>query len=52
MKAGDNVIYRGIKQVIEDVSEDSVMIMNNLWQEDSDDEFIPFWIWVKISDID
>lgn len=51
-KVAQEVIYEGKEVTIEDVFEDGTCTINNpLWSDEEDDDDIPFWITVKLSDL-
>lgn len=51
-KVGEEVIYEGYHCVIEEITEDGNFVIDNPhWESDEDDDYIPFWIIVKPSDI-
>jgi len=52
MEAGDLVSYKGTEETVEKVLGDEVLIQNQDWDSNDDDDDIPFWIWVKITDLD
>lgn len=52
MKIGDTVFYKSLENVIEDIDGNIAKIQNPIWESDEDDENIPFWCWVPISELE
>lgn len=47
-KPGDEVFYNGEENVIDEIEGNKAKIQNPDWENDEDDEQIPFWIWVEL----
>ena len=50
-KIGETVLYENKETVIEDIVDDKYKIINPYWEEDEDDKYMPFWIYVEEKDL-
>lgn len=51
-KVAQDVFYQGKEVTIEEIFEDGTCTINNpLWRDDEDDDDIPFWITVNLSEL-